>query len=103
VSTDEVNREAGGVAEKVAGICEGAVEPGLGRESNAEEAKVLAASALGEVGDVEDFDQGKRSGFAGRVAGDDGDIADAVHGAVDAGDKAEVVAKVAVDKVGRNG
>ena len=58
---------------------------------------------MGEVGDVEDFDQGKRRDFAGRVDGDDGDVADAVIGAVDAGDKAEVVAKVEVDEVGRDG
>jgi hypothetical protein len=91
------------VAEGVAGSYEGVVEAGLGRESNAGEAKVLAACALGEIGDVEDFDQGKRSGFAGRVDGDNGDVADAVNGAFDAGDKAEVVAKVEADEVGSDG
>jgi hypothetical protein len=85
------------------GISEGAVEAGFGRESNAEEVKILAARALGEVGDVEDFDQGKWRGFAGRVAGDDGDAVDAVNGAVDAGDKADVVAKAEVNEIERDG
>ena len=58
---------------------------------------------MGDVGDVEDFDQGKRRGFAGRVDGDHGNDADVVSWVVDAGDKAEVIAKVEVDEVGRDG
>jgi phage-related minor tail protein len=100
--TDEIQSKAGGVAEIVARTCEVATKTGRDRETDAKKAEIIAVRTLGEVGNVEDVEEGERYGFAGGVDGGDGDVSEAANRAVYAGDDAEVVAGNEVDEVGCN-